>query len=84
MTYRLGAMYRRLRRIEASLQKDMTASEVSALEAELVGVDRSIHSLGVPMQHSDLYFSIKSHLDEVSARLAARLAQVRSQTAKAA
>ena len=63
--YRLGSMYRRLRQVEASLQrKNLTISEVSALEAELESVDRSIHILAVPKQHSDLFFSIKSHLDE--------------------
>ena len=36
---------------------------MSALEAELESVDREIHLLGVPMQHSDLFFSIKSHLE---------------------
>jgi NADH/NAD ratio-sensing transcriptional regulator Rex len=78
-------MYRRLREIEANLQKeDLTISDVSVLEAKLENVDRAIHILAVPMQHSELFFSIKSHLDEVRVRLAARLAQVRSQTAKAA
>ncbi len=37
-----------------------------------------------PMQHSQLFFSIKSHVDDVRARLAARLAQTRSQVAKVA
>ena len=54
--YRLGSMYRRLRAIEASLQKCASPSEVSALETELENVDREIHSLGVPKQHSDLFF----------------------------
>lgn len=83
--YRLGSMYRRLREVEANLQKeDLTISDVSGLEAKLENLDRSIHIFAVPMQHSDLFFTIKSHLDEVRARLAVRLAQVRSQTAQAA
>ena len=36
------------------------------------------------MRHSQLFFSIKSHVDEVRARLAARLVQTRSQIAKVA
>jgi hypothetical protein len=83
VTYRLGAIYRRLRRIEASLQREVTASEVSALEAELVSVDRSIHSLGVPMQHSDLYFSIKSHLELVRIDLGLRRAELQGRMMKA-
>jgi hypothetical protein len=56
-------MYRRLREIEASLEEDLTISEVSELEAELASVNRAIHLLGVPKQHSDLFFAIKSHLE---------------------
>ena len=76
VTYRLGAIYRQLRRIEASLQKEAIASEVSAFEAELVSVDRSIDGFGVPMQHSDLYFSIKSHLELVRIKLKLRHAEL--------
>jgi hypothetical protein len=82
--YRLGSMYRRLRAIEASLQKCASPSQVSALETELENVDREIHSLGVPKQHSDLFFSIKSHLDDVRAHLRSSRAKLLSQTAKAA
>jgi hypothetical protein len=82
--YRLGSMYRRLREIETSLQKDVTASEVSALEAELASIDRKISILGVPMQHSDLFFSIKSSVDVVRIRLGLRRAELQSQTTKAA
>jgi TRAP transporter TAXI family solute receptor len=82
--YRLGSMYRRLRVIEASLQKCASPLEVSALETELESVDREIHLLGVPMQHSDLFFSIKSHLDDVRAHLRSSRAKLSSQTTKAA
>jgi TRAP-type uncharacterized transport system substrate-binding protein len=82
--YRLGAIYRRLRAIEARLQKDVTTAEVLTLEADLERVDREISNLGVPMQHSQLFFSIKSHVDDVRARLAARLVQTRSHIVKVA
>jgi TRAP-type uncharacterized transport system substrate-binding protein len=81
--YRLGSMYRRLRELEASLQKDVNASEVSAFEAELASIDRKISILGVPMKHSDMFFSIKSHLDVVRMRLGLRRAELQSQVAKA-
>lgn len=73
---RLNAMYRRLRRIEARLQHDVTAADVSALEADLDGVDRAIHSLAVPMRYSDVYFSVKSHLDLVRTRIESRRAEM--------
>jgi TRAP-type uncharacterized transport system substrate-binding protein len=82
--YRLGALYRRLRAIEANLQKDVAISEVSALESELASVNRAIHLLGVPKQHSDLFFSIKSHLDLVRIDLGLRRAELQSQITKAA
>ena len=82
--HRLGSMYRRLRVIEASLQKCTSAWEVSALEAELEAVDREIHLLGVPMQHSHLFFSIKSHLDDVRAHLGSSHTKLVSQRTRAA
>jgi hypothetical protein len=69
-------LYRRLRRIEARLQNDVTAADVAALEADLDGVDRAIHSLAVPMRYSDVYFSVKSHLDLVRTRIGSRRAEV--------
>lgn len=73
---RLNAMYRRLRRIEARLQHDVTAADVSALEADLDGVDRAIHSLAVPMRYSDVYFSVKSRLDLFRTRIKSRRAEM--------
>ena len=81
---RLRSMYRRLRAIEASLQKDVGIFEVSALEADLEGVDRAMHILGVPMRHSDLFFSLKAHIDLVRARLGSRRAELHSKMIKAA
>ena len=74
--HRLHAMYRRLRAIEAILHKDVASSEVAALEADLASVDRAIHLLSIPMQHSDLFFSIKSHLDLVRIQLGLRRAEL--------
>ena len=82
--YRLGSMYRRLRVVEANLQKCASTSEVSALEAELESVDRAITMFGVPIAHSELFFNIKAHIDVVRSRLESRRAKLRSQTTKAA
>ena len=82
--YRLRSMYRRLREIEASLQKDATSSEVAALETELATIDRKISMFGVPIQHSDTFFSIKSHIDVVRMRLGIRRAALQSLISKAA
>src|SRR4029079_13580822 len=45
---RLRLLYRRLRAIEASLQRDITAEQQSALESDLNDVDRAASTLGVP------------------------------------
>jgi hypothetical protein len=82
--YRLRSIYRRLRAIETSLQVDASLTEVSALEAELAGIDRKFSLFGVPMQHSDMFFSIKSHIDVVRMRLGMRRAALQSQMIKAA
>jgi hypothetical protein len=81
---RLNSMYRRLRLIEASLQKDVSASEAAALETDLEGVDRAIHSLAVPVRYSDMFFSIKSHLDLVRTRLRARRTESPGQSTEVA
>ena len=82
--YRLGSMYRRLREIEARLEEDVTIPEVSALESELASVSRAIHLLGVPKQHSDLFFSIKSHVELVRINLGLRRTELQSRVTKAA
>jgi hypothetical protein len=81
--YRLHAMYRRLRAIEGILHGDAASTEVSALKADLAGVDRAIHLLSIPMQHSDLFFSIKSHLDLVRIQLGLRRAELAAGSALA-
>jgi TRAP-type uncharacterized transport system substrate-binding protein len=82
--YRLHAMYRRLRAIEAILHKDIASTEVAGLEADLASVDRAIHVLAIPMQHSDQFFAIKSHLDLVRVQLGLRRAELAAQLARAA
>jgi TRAP-type uncharacterized transport system substrate-binding protein len=81
---RLGSMYRRLRAIEGSLHKEVTAAEISVLEAEVESVDRASNILGVPMRHSELFFSLKVHIDLVRAHLTSRRVELLKQARKAA
>jgi hypothetical protein len=81
---RLGSMYRRLRAIEGSLHKEVTAAEISVLEAEVESVDRASNILGVPMRHSELFFSLKVHIDLVRAHLTSRRVGLPKQAPKAA
>ena len=76
--HRLHSMYRRLRAIEAILHNDVASTEVDALEMDFANVDRAIHLPSVPMQHSDLFFSIKSHLDLVRVQLGLRRAELQA------
>ena len=82
--HRLHAMYRRLRVIEAILHKDVASTDIAALEADLASVDRAIHLLSIPMQHSDLFFSIKSHLDLVRIQLGLRRTELAAGLTRAA
>ncbi len=77
--YRLRALYRRLRTIEAILQESVTVPEISALEGDLETLDREIFVLGVPIRHSDLYFMMKSHLNLVRSRIGLRRTELRDQ-----
>ena len=82
--YRLHTMYRRLRTIEAILHGDVASTDVAALEEDLASVDKAIHLLAIPMQHSDLFFAIKSHLDLVRVQLALRRAELTAALPRAA
>ena len=70
--YRLRALYRRLRIIEANLQNSAIVQDIVVLEDELESLDRDILAFRVPMRHSVLYFSIKSHLHLVHTRIQKR------------
>ena len=74
--FRLGATYRRLREIEASLHVDSDALEVETLDHELAALDRKLSIFGIPTGNSDLYFSIKEHLRFVHDRVNARRAEL--------
>jgi len=76
--YRMRALYRRLRAIETTLQTAATAPEITALDGEIESLDRAIHGLGVPMKHSDLYFTLKSHLNLVRTRIGLRHTELSS------
>jgi TRAP-type uncharacterized transport system substrate-binding protein len=81
--HRLRTLYRRLREIEASLHKKITNAEVSLLEAEVESVDRATNILGVPMRHSELFFSLKVHIDLVRDHLTSRRVELLKQAPKA-
>jgi hypothetical protein len=76
--HRLRSMYSCLRVIEAILHNEVGGTEIEALEADLASVDRAIHLLSIPTQHSDLFFSIKSHLDLVRVQLALRRTELQA------
>jgi TRAP-type uncharacterized transport system substrate-binding protein len=65
---RLRNLYRRLRVVESTLQSELTAPQIKLLESELTEIDRAARA--VPLRHSNLYFMIRYHLDQIRARLA--------------
>jgi hypothetical protein len=64
---RMARLYRRLRAVDARLQNELTAAEISALQADLENIRRSATIL--PVRHSDLFFSLLMHIDRTRARL---------------
>jgi TRAP transporter TAXI family solute receptor len=75
--YRLLKLYKRLRSIERHLKDNIAIKDVEELKAQVESLDREIVALGVPMRHSDIYFTMKSHLNLVRNRLDMRSIQLR-------
>jgi hypothetical protein len=74
----LRTLYKRLRLIERHLKDHIAAQDIAGLRAEVESLDREIIALGVPMSHSDVYFTMKSHLHLVRNRLEARSTQLQA------
>lgn len=74
--YRLLKLYKRLRSIERHLKDNIAIKDVEELKAQVESLDREIVALGVPMRHSDIYFTMKSHLNLVRIRLDNRSIQL--------
>lgn len=79
---RVLKLYRRLRIIEQGLHTELTISQVIGLQQDLENIERAVGILGVPNRFSELFFSLKVHIDLTRTHLTSRLAKVRSQTAK--
>jgi hypothetical protein len=80
----MSKLYRRLRIIEKGLQTELTVPQVASFQNDLETIDKAASHLMVPTRHSALLFSIKVHINLIRTRLAARLAELRSQTVKVA
>jgi TRAP-type uncharacterized transport system substrate-binding protein len=72
---RMARLYRRLRTVDARLQRELTTGEVNALQTDLENINRSANIL--PVRHSDLFFALMGHIDLTRNRLASRLAELR-------
>jgi len=70
---RVIGLYRRLRFIEAGLQKTLTSEVVAVLKTELESIDRASRMI-LPIRHSDQFFALRIHINELRTELAARLA----------
>jgi TRAP-type uncharacterized transport system substrate-binding protein len=64
---RLRALYRRLRVVENELHRNLSASQIEALQNELADIDKATST--VPMRNSDLYFMLRYHLNQTRSRL---------------
>jgi len=79
---RLLRLYRLLRVVNAQLRKELSAEQLSALQAELDHIDRAANIL--PMRHSDLFFALLMHIRFTRAEIASRLAALHAAAATAA
>jgi hypothetical protein len=81
---RILKLYRRLRIVENGLQTELAASQLIVLQTDFENIERDATKLAVPTRFSDLFFSLKVHINLIRTRLAARLVEVRTQQAKVA
>ncbi len=79
---RIFKLYRRLRVVEKKLQSVLSAPQLIALESDVDTIDRDGSILPIPTRHSEVFFSLKAHIDLIRTRLAARLVEAHSQAAK--
>jgi len=79
---RMRKLYRRLRLVERALQKELSFSQVVALQTDLENINLAAAIL--PERNSDLFFPLRRHIDLTRTELAARLVKLESQAAKVA
>ena len=60
-------LYRELRVVESGLQPGLSAAQLAGYQDDLDKVDRA--SSVLPMRHSDLFFSLRAHIDLTRTRL---------------
>jgi TRAP transporter TAXI family solute receptor len=70
-------LYRELRVVESGLLPGLSAEQLAAYKDDLEKIDRA--SSVLPMRHSDLFFSLRAHIDLTRTRLRAALAEAPGQ-----
>jgi len=70
MRLQLARLYRRLRFVEADMQKALTSDGAAILQAELESIDRASRIL--PVRHSDQFFALRVHINDLRADLVRR------------
>jgi hypothetical protein len=78
---RMRKLYRRLKEVDGALDRGLAGSRVAGLQTDVENMNQVAKML--PKRHSNLFLILVSTLNQ-RARFAARLVQVRSQTANAA
>lgn len=71
-------LYRELRIVESGLVPGLSAEQLTRYNDDLEKIDRASGVL--PMRHSDLFFSLRAHIDLTRTRLRAALAEGQGQT----
>jgi hypothetical protein len=65
----VAKLYRRLRVLEAELQKGPSPARAAKMQMDLEAIDRAAKAL--PMRHSDIFFNLRVHIDMVRSQLGA-------------
>ena len=72
-------LMRRLRVIETGTQTELGIDQVQAAQKDLESVSWAAHLL--PMRHTDLFFSLRGHIDRVRTRIASKLVEAQGKPA---
>jgi uncharacterized protein len=69
---RLYYWYRQMKVLENQLDHNPTPAQLAEAEVELVRIDRIVSRMKVPVQFSDAFYDLRSHIDLVRRRLEPR------------
>ena len=73
---RLYSWYRQMKALEARLDQKPSVEQVAEAYEELERIDRAVSRIRVPVNYSDQFYNLRSHIDVIRLRLQPRSAPI--------